>query len=74
METNQLHIEGMSERDLLEGLSPEQLVDYKSFLLERYSDIEKRIHLVNDVLTGYGYTLLEDDTPDNVIYVDFQEE
>lgn len=48
-------LEGMSERDILEGYSPEQLVDYKGFLLEKYSDLEKAIHLVNDVLDGYGH-------------------
>lgn len=48
-------LEGVSERDILEGYTPEQLVDYKTFLLERYSDIERNIHLVNDILDGYGY-------------------
>lgn len=48
-------IEGLSERDILEGYTPEQLVDYKAFLLERYSDIERNIHLVNDILDGYGH-------------------
>lgn len=47
-------LEGVSERDILEGYTPEQLVDYKTFLLERYSDIERNIHLVNDILDGYG--------------------
>ncbi len=54
-------LEGMSERDILEGYTPEQLVDYKTFLLEKYSDIERNIHLVNDVLDGYGYTRSEED-------------
>ena len=48
-------IEGASERDILEGYTPEQLADYKAFLLERYSDLERNIHLVNDILDGYGY-------------------
>lgn len=48
-------LEGMSERDILEGYTPEQLADYKAFLLEKYSDIERNIHLVNDILDGYGY-------------------
>lgn len=47
-------LEGMSERDILEGYTPEQLEDYKAFLLEKYSDIERNIHLVNDILDGYG--------------------
>lgn len=45
---------GMTERDILEGYTPEQLVDYKSFLLEKYSDLERQVHLVNDILDGYG--------------------
>ncbi len=52
---------GMTERQILEGYTPEQLVDYKSFLLEKYSDLERQVHLVNDVLTGYGYTCLEEE-------------
>lgn len=51
---------GMSEREILESFEPEQLVDYRSFLLEKYSDIERQVHMVNDVLDGYGYTRLED--------------
>lgn len=49
-------LEGMSEREILEGYTPEQLVDYKGFLLEKYSDLERQVHLVNDILDGYGYT------------------
>ena len=59
-------LEGMSERDILEGYSPEQLVEYKGFLLERYSDLERQVHLVNDILYGYGYTRKEDELP-NII-------
>lgn len=47
-------LEGMSERDILEGFSPEQLIEYKGFLLEKYSDLERQVHLVNDILDGYG--------------------
>lgn len=47
-------LEGMSERDILEGYTPEQLVDYKGFLLEKYSELERTVHLVNDILGGYG--------------------
>ena len=45
---------GMTEREILEGYSPEQLRDYKGFLLEKYSDLERQVHLVNDILGGYG--------------------
>lgn len=55
-------LEGMSERDILEGYTPEQLVDYKGFLLEKYSDLEKQVHLVNDILGGYGQEELPDIT------------
>jgi hypothetical protein len=45
---------GMTEREILEGYNPEQLHEYKGFLLERYSDLERQVHLVNDILGGYG--------------------
>jgi len=47
-------LEGMSEREILEGYTPEQLKDYKGFLLDKYSDLERTVHLVNDILGGYG--------------------
>ena len=53
--------EGMSELDILECYTQEQLVDYKSFLLEKYSDIERNINLVNYILEGYGYDYSEED-------------
>ena len=53
--------EGMSELDILEGYNQEQLLDYKSFLLEKYSDIERNINLVNYILEGYGYDYSEED-------------
>ena len=56
-------LEGMSERDILEGYSPEQLKDYKGFLLEKYSDIERQVNLVNDILDGYGEST---EIPDNI--------
>lgn len=51
---------GMSERELLEGMKPAELLDYKAFLLERYSDLERQVHLVNDVLDGYGVEEIPD--------------
>ena len=53
-------LEGMSEREILEGYTPEQLLDYRGFLLEKYSDLERTIHSVNDVLDGYGVSYGED--------------
>lgn len=44
-----------SDRERLESLYPEELVDFRDFLLAQYSSIEKHILLVNDVLDGYGY-------------------
>jgi len=56
---------GMTERSILEGYTPEQLVEYKGFLLEKYSDLERQVHLVNDVLDGYGVNRSPDFT-DNI--------
>lgn len=53
-------LEGMSEREILEGFNPQQLLEYRGFLLEKYSDLEKAIHLTNDVLDGYGVQYGED--------------
>lgn len=50
---------GFSEREILEGLKPEELLDYKRFLLDKYSQIETQVHMVNDVLAGYGIELEE---------------
>ena len=74
MEHNQPHLEGMSQREVLEMQEPALLLEYKKALLEKYSDIEADINLVNDVLDGYGVDSSTDydDIPDNVIYVDFQ--
>ena len=46
--------------------TPEQLVDYKGFLLEKYSDLERQVRLVNDILDGYGVNRVPDFT-DNII-------
>ncbi len=60
-------LEGMSERDILEGYNPEQLLDYKAFLLEKYSDLERQVHLVNDILDGYGHVSETVDTGETII-------
>ena len=54
MEHSQPHLEGMSQREVLEMQEPALLIEYKKALLEKYSDIEAEINLVNDVLDGYG--------------------
>ncbi len=49
---------GMSDRELLEGMSPDQIVD--SILREgqKVSDIERYMNLASDVLEGaYGLTV-----------------
>jgi hypothetical protein len=43
-----------SERELLEGQTPEQLIEHKQALLSEISDRERVVNLINDVLDGYG--------------------
>ena len=45
-----------SKRELLERQPPHVLNAHKAELLRRLSDLESEVHLVNDVLDGYGYT------------------
>lgn len=60
METkSEYTLPGMSERDILEGYTREQLLDYKVFLLEKYSDLERQVNLVNNILDGYGDEILD---------------
>ena len=47
--------EVQSDREILEDMHMDDLVDFREFLLENYSDIENYILLVNDVIDGYGY-------------------
>lgn len=51
---------GMTEREILEGFKPDDLLEYRGFLLEKYSDLERAIHEVNGVLDGYGVSYGED--------------
>lgn len=48
------HFEGMSRREILEGQDPAVLIALRGEMLNRLSDLEKEIHLVNDVLGGMG--------------------
>lgn len=50
----QPHFEGMSRREILESQDPATLVALKAQMLEQLSDLERDIHLVNDVIDGYG--------------------
>lgn len=44
-----------TKRELLERQDPVVLNAHKAELLRRLSDLESEVHLVNDVLDGYGY-------------------
>ncbi len=50
----QPHFEGMSKREILESQEPVVLVSLRAKLLEQLSDVERDIHLINDILDGYG--------------------
>lgn len=41
-------------REVLEGMTPEQLTEEKDRLLAEMSDREYMVHQINDVLDGYG--------------------
>lgn len=56
---NQERLPVPKELEVLRGLTPEDLLDYKRFLLDKYSDIETQVHLVNDVLAENGIELEE---------------
>jgi hypothetical protein len=44
----------ISERGILEQQSPETLIAFKTLALEKLSELEAYVHMVNDVLDGYG--------------------
>ena len=44
-----------SEREHFEGMDIRSLLDSRETLLEAMSEAERRIHLINDVLSGHGY-------------------
>lgn len=43
------------KREVLEAQPVEVLLGYRALLLEKLSDIESDVHLINDVLEGNGY-------------------
>ena len=53
----QIELQGQifSEREYFEGMDIRSLLDSREMLLEAMSEAERRIHLINDVLSGYGY-------------------
>ena len=56
---NQEQLPVPKELEVLRSLTPEDLLDYKRFLLDKYSEIETQVHLVNDVLAENGIELEE---------------
>ena len=57
-EWNTTMSELFSKRELLEGQESVTLHRYREMLLDKMSDLEIEIHLVNDVLeNGYGVTV-----------------
>lgn len=53
-------LELFNTRELYEKQSPEVLVSWRRQLLDLISDGEKSVHLINDVLDGYGATRYDD--------------
>ena len=52
---------GLSKREILEGQPIEVLLSMKREALNRLSDVEGFVHLVNDVLEGNGYNSFEEE-------------
>lgn len=44
----------MTQREVLESQTPQQLVELKREALSKLSDLETLVHDINDVLEGYG--------------------
>ena len=54
----ELNLPGMSEEELLESMTPEQIVDHIRELGDKASIIEQKMNLASKVLEGaYGYTV-----------------
>lgn len=59
MERNKELLPELSDNERLKQLSPIELLSYKSFLLDKYSQIETQVHLVNNILSLHGIELEE---------------
>lgn len=59
----QPHLDGMSRRQMLEAQAPAVLIALKGEMLDKLSDLESDVHLINDVLLGYGLYDANDGTP-----------
>jgi len=47
----------LSEREVLEAMTPDQLVDFILQNGEKVSEIERHMNLASEVLDGYGVTV-----------------
>ena len=47
-------LELFTQREFYEGMKPEQLEELRDDLLDKYSRYERAVHLINEVLDGYG--------------------
>lgn len=45
---------GLSQQEILETFDPQELLDYKDFLLEKYADLKQQLRLVYDELERHG--------------------
>lgn len=57
---------GLSKREILEQQPVEVLLSIKHEALNKISDLESLVHLVNDVLDGNGYTRYEGEENEQV--------
>lgn len=48
--TEQEPLPGLSDEEILVDFSHEELILYKAYLLDKYSQIEKQVNLVNSLL------------------------
>lgn len=45
---------GLDRRDIYESMKPDELKAHRTYLLDKMSDIEQEVFLINDVLGGIG--------------------
>ena len=53
-ETFQTQAELITVQEVLESMTPSQLIELKRDSLAKLSEIESLVHNINDVLAGYG--------------------
>lgn len=59
MKNGMEQLPGMSDRELYEAMTPEQIVDRILADGELVTDTEHRMSMASDVLSGYGLTVEE---------------